>query len=60
MMSVRDWIRALYAGVRHDLRERKMPPLAKGESRTIPAFDPTLPKGSASYGSGTSPKSQKD
>jgi hypothetical protein len=43
-----DWLRRLWAGLRHDLTRRN----ADDVDGYRPAFDPTLPKRSASYGPG--------
>jgi hypothetical protein len=50
MRTVMDHLRAGYAGLRYQLRERRIPDPPEGESRLIPAFDPTIPKGYSSYG----------
>jgi len=44
------WLRRFWAGLRHDLTRRK----SGGADGYRPAFDPTLPTGSASYGNGES------
>jgi hypothetical protein len=50
-MSLTDVVRRAWTGIGYQIRERRLPELEEGESRIIPAFDPTLPKGWTSYSS---------
>jgi hypothetical protein len=54
-MSLTDVVRRAWAGIGYQIRERRLPELKEGESRIMPAYDPTLPKGWSSY----SPESGK-
>jgi hypothetical protein len=48
--ALTDFIRRTLAGARHDLGQRRRAKADDGEGTLLPAFDPTLPQGTADYG----------